>query len=218
MVTDELISDIRNRFLKGQRRYEIREDLIEEGYDEDDIDDAISHIQYDAIKQLPVLSWIFKHIEHYESKPGTSTPKTTVFIMFGCFAFLFLFAGGLYFLFDPLGTSSKARDVTRQADQTDIQNALTEYYQKNQLYPQTLNTLAPGFIPSIPKDPQTGASYYYQLINNNTNYELCVTFEVQARSCVSGATASEAIPAVPTPTIEPSFVPQSANDTQKNAQ
>ena len=214
MVTNELISDIRNRFLKGQRRYEIKEELIEEGYDEDDIDDAISHIQYDAIKQLPVLSWIYKRVEHYESKPGSTTPKITVFIMLGCFAFLFIFAGALYLFFDPLGTSSKARDVTRQADQTDIQNALTEYYQKNQMYPKTLSTLAPGFIPSIPKDPQTGASYSYQLINGNTNYELCMTFEMQSRSCVSGTAESEAIPAVPTPTIEPTFVPQSATNGQ----
>lgn len=210
MVTDELITHIRSKFLKGERRAEIKEDLIDEGYEEEDIDGAISKIQYDAIRQLPGISWIFQRIEHFESKPNSVSPKTTVLLMFCCIAFLLIFAGALYAYFDPLGASSKARDVTRQADQTDIQNALTEYYEKNQVYPQGLGILAPGFIPSIPKDPQTGASYYYQLINNNTNYELCVTFEMQPRSCVSGVTSS-AIPVVSTPTPEPTFVPQSAS-------
>lgn len=213
MVTDELVLLIKDKFLQGQRRYEIREDLLNEGYEEEDIDNAISKIQNDAVKQLPGISWIYKHIEHFESKPGSTSPRTTIVLMIACVVFLFVLAGALYFIFDPLGMGSNARDVQRQADQTEIQNALTEYYQKNHDYPNALTTIAPAFIPSIPDDPQTGAAYYYKVMDNNSNYDLCVTFEMQPKKCVNAISSSIGIPIVPTETIEPSYVPQTASGT-----
>jgi hypothetical protein len=213
MVTDELVSLIKDKFLQGQRRYEIREGLLNEGYEEDDIDEAISKIQNDAIKHLPGISWIYKHVEHFESKPNSTSPKTTIFFMIGCIVFLFVLAGALYLFFDPLGTGSNARDIKRQADQTVIQNALTEYYQKDHDYPNALGNLVPGFIPSIPNDPQTGAAYYYKEMANNSNYELCITFETQQKACVNAISSSNGIPIVPTETPVPTFIPQTASVT-----
>src|SRR5258708_92554 len=132
MVIHELISDIKDRFRRGQRRNEIKEDLIEQGYEEDDIDATIAKIQHDAIKQLPGISWIYGHVEHFESKPNAASLRTTAFLMIVCFIVLLLLAGALYLFFDPLGTRSVGRDVKRQSDATIIENGLTQYFQKNQ--------------------------------------------------------------------------------------
>ena len=98
MVIDELIEEIRERFRKGQHRREIKEDLMAEGYEEDDLDDTIEKIQHDVLKQLPGISWIYQQIEHFESKPNAASLRTTVFLMATCVVFLVVLAGALYFL------------------------------------------------------------------------------------------------------------------------
>jgi len=213
MVSEELISYIKDRFKHGKRRSEIKEELLTAGVDEEDIDTAITKIQHDVIKQLPGISWIYKQIEHLESKHNLATPRMTALLMGCCIVFLLVFAGGLYLIFDPLGAGSAARDVKRQADETVIQNALTAYYQKAQQYPQNLDLLVPTYLTSLPDDPQSGAEYSYQPLANNTDYKLCITFEQQQIQCVSAAPAENAIPLVPTETPVPSFVPRPASSS-----
>lgn len=212
MVSQELITEIQHRFGQGQRRNEIKEDLYQKGYEEDDIDDAIAKIQHDAIKQLPGISWIYKHVEHFESKPTAASPRTTILLMAACIAFLLLLAGLLFLFFDPLGTGSTSRDVKRQSDTTAIQNGLTAYYQKNQVYPRNLDMLVPTYLPSLPKDPQSGQEYTYKPLDNNSNYQLCINLEEQQQQqCVNAAPLTSGIPIVPTDTPVPTFAPQSAS-------
>jgi hypothetical protein len=210
MVNEELITDIQERFRQGQRRQEIKEDLIEQGYDEDDIDDTISKIQHDVFKQLPGVSWIYQKVEHFESHPKAASPRTTVLLMLSCIAFLLLMAGALYVFIDPLGTHATGHDVKRQSDATIIENGLTQYFQKNNRYPNTLDEMVPGTLTDIPRDPQTGAEYAYQSLDNNNNYKLCIAYENQQAQCITASPSSD-IPVVPTDTPVPAFVPQTAS-------
>jgi type II secretion system protein G len=52
----------------------------------------------------------------------------------------------------------KARDTERVTDVMQIRNALEQYFNRNSSYPSNLNDLD---MPSIPRDPATGASYTY---------------------------------------------------------
>ena len=211
MVTSELISQVKEKFLHGQRRNEIKEDLIDEGYEEKDVDAAIAKIQHDSIKQLPGISWVYRHLEHFESKSSAASLRTTIILMAVCIAFLILVAGALYLFFDPLGTRSNSRDVKRQADETIIQNGLSAYFQKNNRYPNTLDELVPNSLSDIPRDPKTGAEYSYQPMYNMSNYKLCIAFEQQEEQCVNAAPVVSVIPVIPTETPVPSFIPQSAS-------
>jgi hypothetical protein len=216
MVIDELIDEIRERFSKGQRRNEIKEDLMAKGYNEDDIDDTIAKIQNDVLKQLPGISWIYQRIEHFESNPHATSPLTTIFLMISCVVFLILVAGSLYFLLDPLRTQTSGRDTKRQSDATIVENGLAQYFQKNNRYPDKLDDMVPGTISDIPRDPQTGQEYSYQPLDNNQDYKLCIVFEQQQQQCVNAPVVS-IIPIVPTETPVPAFVPQSASGSPSPA-
>lgn len=211
MVIEELDSDIQERFRQGQRRQEIKEDLMDQGYDEGDIEDTIAKIQRDVFKQLPGISWIYRHVEHLESKPNAASPKTTVLLMVACIAFLLLLAGTIYFITDPLGTRTGGRDIKRQSDATILENGLSQYFQKNNRFPDKLDEMVPGSLSDIPHDPQTGQEYSYQPLDNNQNYKLCIAFEQQQQQCVNAAPDVSGIPVVPTDTPIPTFAPQAAS-------
>src|SRR5260221_301425 len=161
MVKDELVAHIREKFRHAERQKEIKADLMGQGYSEMEIDRAIAKIQHDVIKQLPGVIWIYEQFEHFEAKFNLSSPRMTVILMIVCIVILFLFAGALYFLFDPFGAKSAARDVQRQSDTVVLQSALNSYFQKNDSYPQRLGNLVPAFLPNLPHDPKTGAVYNY---------------------------------------------------------
>lgn len=57
----------------------------------------------------------------------------------------------------------KGRDARRVADLKQLQTALELYYasQSAPAYPSALSGLAPGYIPEVPTDPQTGSNYNY---------------------------------------------------------
>ncbi len=213
MVNEELITDIQERFRQGQRRAEIKEDLMEQGYDEDDIDDTIAKIQRGVLKQLPGISWIYRHVEHFESRTNAVSFRTTVLLMIACVVLLLLTAGALYLFFDPLGTGAIGRDVKRQSDATIIENGLTQYFQKNHQYPNILDEMVPGTLSDIPRDPKSGSEYQYQPvdnIDNNSNYNLCIAYEQQQQQCFNASPVGLDIPVIPTGTPIPAFVPQSA--------
>lgn len=74
----------------------------------------------------------------------------------------------------------KAHDTRRASDMREIQIGLALYYDVNKVYPAALSTLAASdqrFLPSIPKDPQTGADYEYLVAVGNKDYCIGVTFE-----------------------------------------
>ncbi|HWY79052.1 MAG TPA: hypothetical protein VNW29_01715 [Candidatus Sulfotelmatobacter sp.] len=211
MVTDELIIDIREKFREGKRRNEIKEELMQRGISEEDVDAAIAKIQHDVVKQLPGIAWIYKRIGHLESKANLTSLKMTILLMISCVAVLFILAGILYFAFDPLGTRIGARDVQRQNDAIVIQNALNAYYQKNQQYPSALDNLMPSFVSSLPHDPQSSAGYSYKMLDKGKNYELCISFEIQQAQCINPTPVSSDIPVVPTETPIPEFTPASGS-------
>jgi hypothetical protein len=215
MVKQELLSKIQEKFQHGIRRHEIKESLMNEGYTETEIDAAIRSIQHDAMKQVPGIAKIYHLIDHFESKPNMTTPHMTLVLMGVCIGILLILAISLYFIFDPLGTRADARDAIREADAVKIQKAIKGYYQKYHMYPSSIDALSPGFLSPIPRDPQTGNEYTYSTLDNNTNYQLCVSLELQPAQCLSAVPVSQDIPVIPTDTPVPTFVPQPANGGTK---
>lgn len=211
MTTGELDAYIRKKFQEGKRRSEIKEELLQLGYYEEDIDAVMAQIQHDAVKQIPGISSIYRLIEEFEAKSNLTTTKMTVLIMVLCISILVLLAVGFYFIFDPLGAGSQARDAERASDTAKIQTALGYYYQLHAKYPQKIDELVPTFLSIMPRDPQSGAEYSYEPLDNNMNYELCVSYELQQKQCVKAAAASSQIPIVPTATPVPAYVPQGAS-------
>ncbi len=202
MVNEELVANIRNRFQQGERRNEIRMSLMEEGWEEADVDNAISFIQNEALKQLPGISHIYKFIDHLDSKTSHSSPKVIAAVLAGCFGVLLIIFGGLYYFLDPLGFGGVERDKQREADIVKIRSAIDKYQVDKSVYPSTLQELLPKYLQAIPQDPETGGQYSYQTMDNNYNYELCVNFESKAPQCVSSSIDTSDIPmviATPTP-------------------
>ncbi len=75
---------------------------------------------------------------------------------------------------------TKARDNRRVADMKEIQLGLALYYDVYRAYPSDfaiLDDIGQKFLPTIPVDPKTGASYQYAAVNSNRNYCIGVTLE-----------------------------------------
>jgi hypothetical protein len=185
MVNEELEAIIRSKFQEGARRAEIREALLEQGYDEHEIDTAISHIQHDAIKSLPVVAHFYQIIEDLENKTDHASPKFVAAVLAGCFAVLLMIFAGLYYFLDPLGIKTVERDKQRETDAVKIRTAIDAYRIAKGSYPSTLKDLVPEYLQSIPLDPKSGATYSYRSMNENRLYELCITFEVQPQQCLT---------------------------------
>ena len=200
MQNSELIASIKDRFAHGQRRFEIKEALMQEGWKEQEIDDAISYIQHEALRQLPGLAPIYRLIDSFNQKHILTTPRVTAVILIGSILVLFIIAITFYFLFDPMGNNAKERDVQRETDVAKLRQAIENYYQKNRDYPNNLSQLLPEFLNSLPKDPSTGKDYQYKTLDNGTNYQLCASYEVQSVSCINGSPKQFTIPNVTTPT------------------
>lgn len=56
---------------------------------------------------------------------------------------------------------AKSRDARRIADIKTLQTALDLYYNDNYAYPTSLSSLVPNYVPVLPTDPSTNASYKY---------------------------------------------------------
>ncbi len=69
-------------------------------------------------------------------------------------------------LLNPKKYIDQAKDAKRAHDLTQIQNALDTYYNDNNCYPAVLdqlNSSATIYMKNIPKDPDTGFSYPYEI-------------------------------------------------------
>jgi hypothetical protein len=195
MVTQELIDNIARRFRQGQTKEEIKQSLVEEGWEDIDVDEAISHIQKTALSQLPFIAAYTKFMTELDAKTANlSMPM--VLAVCGFFAIIVLLvAVALYNLLDPFNVRPAERDTQRQQALTKLQTAVQKYYKDKHMYPSSLEQLAPTYIQPVPKDPKTGKDYSYKTLDKQMNYDLCITFEVQAEQCVSSATSSS-IPVV----------------------
>jgi len=75
-----------------------------------------------------------------------------------------------------------ARDGKRIGDVKQLQLALELYYDSQSSYPTSLAGLAPIYMPTVPKDPSTGAFYSYAALGTGTggacpSYHLGATLE-----------------------------------------
>lgn len=91
----------------------------------------------------------------------------------------------IYSSFDA--SRAKSRDQKRVSDISAIQLSLEQYFNKNGVYPTTLDALVPAYMPEIPKDPTTNTSYRSNYIpfskipglnaNSCVSYQLWTKFE-----------------------------------------
>jgi hypothetical protein len=196
MVNEALITEIKQRFQRSERREDIKEALIQEGYEEAEVETAISQIVHEALKQLPILAPFYRWMDHLEAKTAHATPKMTVIILGSCLGIVLLLFAGLYFLLDPLGSKVGERDKQRDTDVVKIRNALNKYYTSKYAYPTDLSQLSPDYIQTVPQDPSSGAAYSYHSSDGTNNYELCVMYEAKATKCVGASPDSSSIPVV----------------------
>lgn len=198
MVNEDLVAQIRARYQQGERRADMKAALMEQGWDEAQIDDAIAHIQHDALRQVPGLSHIYDFIDHWDQKTQHSSPKVIVGILAASFLLIVIISACLYFFLDPLGVQNVDRDKQRETDIVKVRTAIDGYYASQKSYPETLQGLVPKYLQAVPLDPKTGAGYTYRTLNQNQSYELCVNFEAQPVQCLtsSGTPIDDTIPEV----------------------
>lgn len=210
MGNEALTAAITERFQRGQRRAEIRDALIKEGWQEQDIDDAIALIQKEAIKQIPGFSHFFNWFDNPQTKSTLSSPKMTAFILAGCSIFLVGLLVVLYFTFDPFNTHAGQRDKQREADLGTLRTAMAKYFGEHATYPSDLSSLSPDVLEAVPRDPGTGADYKYTVLENGKNFELCINFETDSVPCIYAKPLQSEIPQVPA-TNSQDFIPQATS-------
>jgi len=84
----------------------------------------------------------------------------------------------------------KSRDTRRLSDIKQLQLALALYYDSNSsVYPATLASLAPTYIPVVPTDPVGAAAYKYAALGTGTNcnsYHVGATMEETTNQALTG--------------------------------
>lgn len=84
----------------------------------------------------------------------------------------------------------KGRDARRISDVKQLQLAMELYYDNSSSeYPDTLSLLAPTYISTVPKDPQTAVDYQYD--NITSTGAACVTASGVCSNYVLGATLED---------------------------
>lgn len=191
MVNDQLEAIIREEFRNGKRRDEIRSELMEQGWELGEVDETISHIQRDALKQMPGVSVVVKKMEELEKKTANASPRMVGLVLILCVVAVSIISVILYVSLDPLGSKSAARDQERETDFIKLHNSISSYHAETGRYPSRLNDLMPKYLQALPLDPKTGAAYTYTPLENGYNYKLCVSFETKTGQCISAVTPNE---------------------------
>ncbi|MDF1497942.1 MAG: hypothetical protein P1P85_01110 [Patescibacteria group bacterium] len=112
--------------------------------------------------------------------------KIKVLAIIGFIFILIYFVGFSYFIFstetlipDLIGNdNSREYDMTRQYDKFSIQNSLEGYFTKNNKYPESLNQLEEEY-----RDPETNELYKYRQLNDGSDFEVCIEFEMKEKDC-----------------------------------
>lgn len=73
-------------------------------------------------------------------------------------------------------TTSEGRDQQRKRDLSDIKEALEKYRTERGSYPNSLQSLVPAFISTLPVDPSKG-KYTYRYSKNGDGYKLTAVLE-----------------------------------------
>src|SRR3989344_1617185 len=86
----------------------------------------------------------------------------------------------------------KGRDARRISDVKQLQLAMELFYDNNSSeYPDTLSLLAPTYISTVPKDPQTNLDYAYDNLTSATPPAACVQASGICSNYVLGATLED---------------------------
>ena len=138
------------------------------------------------MKKLSLLSFFKSSNKNTMPKLVSGFTLIEIVVVIGIMAF---FSAIIYSSFDT--SRAKSRDQKRVSDVSTIQLALEQYFQKNGVYPLTLNKLldTPSgstnpYISVIPSDPtNVYENQYYPLTRvegspNCVSYHLWTTFEV----------------------------------------
>lgn len=206
MVTQELIDEVSLKFQQGENGKKIRESLISQGYDESDINAAISEIQKAAFMQIPAYRFFYERWHKWEAKTANLSTGGVILFFIVISLILLGIAALLYVSTDPLGKQAIARDQERKSETSKLQETLAKYYQANRAFPESLDQLVPAYLREMLTDPRSNDEYEYILADDRQSYQVCMLFELQPKDCVtvSAATLNES-----------SFIPQSnAAETQ----
>lgn len=207
MYNEDLEALIREKYQKGERRDAIKASLIEQGYEEADIDATIAHIQTDAIKQMPGISHVVQWMEKMEDRTQHASPKVVAGVLIASCSIVLVLFVGLYMWLDPLGTKAVDRDKQRETDIIKVRSAIDSHFANTQKYPAKLDALLPQYLQSIPLDPKTGAQYRYTMDAAANSYQLCVSFETRPEECINSSPGEVEIPQV-TEEPEEVFTPE----------
>jgi hypothetical protein len=199
MVTQELLDNIAERYRQGQKRADIKDTLMAEGWEDIDIDAAISQLQKAGLQQIPIVGKVMKIYNEIDEKTSRMPPRMVLTSLLFCLLLVFAVGAILFFVLDPLGTRAGPRDEQRKTDFIQIRTALTKYGREKKQYPKSLNELVPTYVFHLPVDPKTGNQYQYILHKETNNYQLCISFELQIPQCVASSDTST-IPVV-TPSL-----------------
>jgi|SRR5579885_434739 len=197
MVTQELLDTIIEKYKHGMRRDDIVQSLVERGYTESDIYEAIRHIQKQALLQLPFVAKIHAFIQSWDNRTSQWSLARILAALGGMALIVFLIALLLVVTYDPFGLRAGGRDRQRDEDFANLQHALSMYHAQSGLYPQSLQQLVPTYLKTVPSDPKTHALYSYSLVDEQGDYQLCINFETKPPQCVSSGQSSSI------PTISP---------------
>lgn len=179
-----LIEEVKKGFQSGKRREEIRKEQLQKGWNEQDIDFAIHHIQREALKVIPGVSQFFAWYEDPKTHEKLTTPKMTAILLAGCFGILILITVIFNFFFAPFSIQAAKRDQQREIDLPIMREAINNYYKKHSSYPSSLENLQPEELPAIPKDPASGKVYQYTQEDGGANFQLCIEFEAKSPQCI----------------------------------
>lgn len=205
MVTQELIDNISRRFRQGQTKEEIKQALVDEGWEDIDVDEAIRHIQKAALAQIPIIAKYMDFMANLDKKTAELSPPMVLAVCGVSAIIVLIVAVILYNVIDPFNAKAGIRDTQREQALTQLQAGIQKFFDDKQKYPAQLSELSPKYIDSVPKDPKSNGDYAYTPLDSQLNYELCITFETQAAQCVSSTTSSVI------PTVLPSGVMEELN-------
>ena len=207
MVTQELLDNIIERYRQGQKTSQIKESLLVEGWEDIDIDQAISHLQTAALQQIPLVASFAKFFSRLDERTSRLPPHMVAAVLCFCAVLLFAVGGIFYWFHDPLGVRYGERDRQREKEIIQIRESLNTYFTANKAYPKTLIQLVPTYLATLPVDPETGKPYNYIPAKNPDNYQLCVSFETKAPVCISPVAANTLPVVVPPGAAQPTILP-----------
>ena len=131
---------------------------------------------------------LYRDLKRVKGNPEFTPPATRTKIklisvgLFGIIAFVLILVGILVavVITSFQDSSAKLEDAKRAVNAEVIASQLNLYYEKNGLYPASLEEIQNELPEYLVKEP---AAYDYRFLQDGQRYEICVDFEAQADEC-----------------------------------